>query len=202
MSGPDWDARYRAAEGSLFGDAPNDYLRMICARTDFAPKTALLPADGDGRNGSWLASQGIAVTAFDLSAEATRRAVDRDKVNGVSVERFTADVTAWQPAGRTWYAAIVFYLHGPASLRRACLDKAIASLAPGGWIVLEAFAKAPQPATGPGPGSPALRYSNEELAEWVGELQIVELMAGTILLDEGSRHSGLADVVRLAARRS
>ena len=87
MSGPDWDARYRAAEGSLFGDAPNDYLRMICARTDFAPKTALLPADGDGRNGSWLASQGIAVTAFDLSAEATRRAVDRDKVNGVSVER-------------------------------------------------------------------------------------------------------------------
>ncbi|MCB1472569.1 MAG: class I SAM-dependent methyltransferase [Rhodobiaceae bacterium] len=202
MSGPDWDARYRAAEGSLFGDAPNDYLRMICARTDFAPKTALLPADGDGRNGSWLASQGIAVTAFDLSAEATRRAVDRDKVNGVSVERFTADVTAWQPAGRTWDAAIVFYLHGPASLRRACLDKAIASLAPGGWIVLEAFAKAPQPATGPGPGSPALRYSNEELAEWVGELQIVELMAGTILLDEGSRHSGLADVVRLAARRS
>ncbi|MEZ5876949.1 MAG: class I SAM-dependent methyltransferase [Tepidamorphaceae bacterium] len=101
-SAADWDKRYREHDMSLFGDAPNEYLRMVCARSDFAPQTVLLPADGDGRNGAWLARRGMSVTAFDLSTEAMRLAQARDKDTGVDVERFNADVE-WRPgAGHLW----------------------------------------------------------------------------------------------------
>ena len=68
-----WDRRYRAAVAPPFGEAPNDYLRMICAHQDFTARSALCLADGDGRNGAWLAGQGLAVTAVDVSAVATDR---------------------------------------------------------------------------------------------------------------------------------
>lgn len=194
-----WDERYARAQGGLFGEEPNDYLRMVCARSEFAPRSALLPADGDGRNGTWLAKRGIAVTAFDLSAVATRRACERDARAGVSVERFTADLTQWQrEPGRTWDAACIFYLHGPAALRRAALDTARAALGPGGWLVLEAFARGGSMLVGS--AEPASRYDLGEIEEWAAGLQIVELMSGLCLLDEGRRHAGPATVVRLLAR--
>src|SRR3546814_18397233 len=63
-----WDKRYRAATAPLFGEAPNEYLRMVCARSDFAARSVLCLADGDGRNGCWLAARGLAVTALDVPA--------------------------------------------------------------------------------------------------------------------------------------
>ena len=76
------DKRYREADEPPFGEAPNAYLRMICARPDFAARTALCLADGDGRNGCWLAAQGLAVTAVDVSAVATDRAFALDRRHG------------------------------------------------------------------------------------------------------------------------
>src|SRR3546814_2833628 len=69
-----WDKRYRAATAPLFGEAPNEYLRMVCARSDFAARSVLCLADGDGRIGCWLAARGLAVTALDVSAVATEKA--------------------------------------------------------------------------------------------------------------------------------
>src|SRR5690606_6359947 len=94
-----------------FGTAPNEYLRMVCARSGFAARTALSLADGDGRNGRWLARQGLAVTAVDVSAVATERALALDRAGGVAVERVTADLADWTPAaGRTWDAVVLIYL--------------------------------------------------------------------------------------------
>ena len=198
-SASDWDERYRESETGLFGDAPNEYLRMVCARHGFMPQTALLPADGDGRNGTWLAGRDMDVTAFDLSPEATRLAQARDTAAGVSVERFCADVMDWQPeAGRRWEAVMIFYLHGPTVLRQTAMEKAMAALAPGGWLVLEGFAKAAEPSSGQRDSE--ARYNLSELERWANGLEIVELMAGKLLLDEGSRHQGLANVARLIAR--
>ncbi|MCB1479901.1 MAG: class I SAM-dependent methyltransferase [Rhodobiaceae bacterium] len=199
-SAADWDKRYREHDMSLFGDAPNEYLRMVCARSDFAPQTVLLPADGDGRNGAWLARRGMSVTAFDLSTEAMRLAQARDKDTGVDVERFNADIMEWRPgAGRLWDAVAILYLQGPAELRQTAILKAIASLAPDGWLVLEGFARVAGATMGPKDAEN--RYAISELETWTKELKIIELMAGKLMLDEGDRHKGHADVVRLAARK-
>lgn len=197
-----WDARYAAAEGGLFGERPNDYLRMACARPGFAPRTALMLADGDGRNGSWLAAQGVAVTAVDLSAEATRRAAARDRAAGAGVERICADLDVWTPpAGRRWDLATVIYLQGPARLRRRAVETAVAALAPGGWFLLEGFAKLDAPGPTLGPEGAGLRYDLEELPDWIGGLSPVEALEGLVRLDEGPRHAGLGAVIRLLARK-
>ncbi|MGF1631277.1 MAG: methyltransferase domain-containing protein [Kiloniellaceae bacterium] len=198
-----WDRRYRAAAEPPFGEAPNEYLRMICARSDFAARSALCLADGDGRNGAWLAEQGLAVTAVDVSAVATDRARDLDRRRGVAVERITADLAGWTPEpGRSWDAVFVIYLQGTSALRRRALETAAAALAPGGWLVVEGFAKAQAAHPGMGPYDPDRLYDLAELQAALPGLQVIESFAGLVRLDEGTRHCGEAAVIRFAARRA
>jgi hypothetical protein len=197
-----WDKRYRAAAEPPFGEAPNEYLRMVCARTDFAARSALCLADGDGRNGRWLAAQGLAVTAVDVSAVATEKALALDARQGVSVERITADLADWAPeAGRTWEAVFIIYLQSAWPVRRRALEVGAAALAPGGWLVVEGFSKAQGARPEMGPDDPDRLYDLAELHEALPALQVVEALAGRVLLSEGTRHRGDAEVVRFAARR-
>jgi SAM-dependent methyltransferase len=197
-----WDKRYRAAAEPPFGEAPNDYLRMICARPDFAARRALCLADGDGRNGRWLAAQGLEVTAVDVSAVATERALDLDRRSGANVTRLTADLADWAPAaGQSWDAVFVIYLQGTAALRRRALEVAAAALAPGGWLVVEGFSKAQAGRPGMGPDDPDRLYDLAELSAAADGLEVIEALAGRVRLDEGPRHRGTAEVIRFAARR-
>lgn len=194
-----WDARYAAAAGGLFGEAPNAWLVEIASRPDFAARTALLPADGDGRNGTWLAGRGIAVTAVDLSAEATRRARLRDRAAGVPVERIVGDLAGWSPGARRWEAAAILYLQGPEALRHRTVRLAAEALAPGGWLILEGFATA-QSGRPMGPDDPAKLWDLGRLLAWLPRLTPVAARTERVRLDEGPRHRGEAEVVRLAAR--
>jgi SAM-dependent methyltransferase len=197
----DWDARYAALEAPLFGAEPNDHLRAAFARPELQPADALSLADGDGRNGRWLARRGLAVTAVDFSAEASRRARAADAAEGLTVERIEADLTAWTPPqGRRWDFVALFYLQGPASLRMAVLRLAAASVAPGGWLAMEVFAAGGPEALTLGPSTQAARWRAEEIAAELGGFAIHELLTGRVLLGEGPMHDGMAWAVRLLAR--
>ncbi len=197
-----WDARYEAAEEPLFGTAPNEYLRMVAARSDFRVRSALCLADGDGRNGAWLAGRGLTVAALDISAVATEKALAFDRFNRVTVERRTADLDSWSAGpGQSWDLATLFYLQAPAGTRLRALEQAAAALAPGGWLVVEAFSKEQAVHANMGPEDPGLLYSLAELHGATPGLAVVEALAGEVRLDEGRRHRGIAHVVRFAARR-
>ena len=197
----DWDARYAAASGGLFGDAPNVWLTMLMARADFAARSMLLPADGDGRNGTWVAAQGLSVTAVDISAVATGKARARDAAAGVWVERITADLRDWTPSpARRWAAAAILYLQGPPSLRWRAVDLAMAALEPGGWLILEGFS-IEQADHEIGPRDDDRLYDLDALCQRLGaDWQVEEALTGRVCLREGPKHDGLAHVVRLAAR--
>ena len=67
-----WDERY-AGEAFAYGLAPNAYLAS--QRSRLRPgMTALVPGDGEGRNGVWLAEQGLIVDTLDLSANGVAKA--------------------------------------------------------------------------------------------------------------------------------
>ena len=197
-----WDAKYAAADGRLFGAGPTEYLRGILARSDFQARSALCLADGDGRNGTWLAAQGLAVTAVDLSARGTELARRHDADLGVAVERITADLADWTPPpGRTWEAVFLIHLHCEPEVRNRALRVGAGALVPGGWMVVEGFAKAQAARDGMGPKDPALFYDLDELSAALPGLEAVEALAGRVRLDEGVRHQGEAEIVRLAARK-
>jgi len=194
-----WDRRYAAAEGGLFGEAPCALLSERMARE--RPASALLLADGDGRNGTWLAARGTPVTAVDLSPEAVRRALGRDRAAGVAAERLVADIAEWTPEpGRRWAMAGIFYLHGPAPLRRRALTLARGALAPGGLLLLEGFARPRLAGQTIGPEDAETLYAAAELAAWCPDLGTERLWQGAADLDEGPRHAGRAAVLRWVAR--
>ena len=202
MAKPDWDERYAAAPEGLFGTAPNLYLRQVAARPDFTARSALCLADGDGRNSRWLAVQGIAVTAVELSAVALRNARALDRAAGIGVERIEADLENWQPeADRRYDAAFVIFFQAPWSLRRRALLLAWAALAPGGWLCLEGFSTA-QAARRGGPSSKANLYDLESLSTALPPHRMLEALAGRIALDEGPRHNGEMEIVRYLAAKA
>lgn len=202
---PDWDKRYAKPGPALFGDAPNEYVRQIISRSDFEAATALCLADGDGRNGRWLAQQGLTVDAVDISGVATKLARDKDVLAGVRVNRVAADLSAWRPEpGKAWDAAFQIYLQADPATREAAVRLAATHLRPGGWFVLEAFAASPgdgADGSAMGPDDGTLRYSVDELNRWLADFHVIEALVGRVHLAEGERHRGAAWVVRFAARK-
>lgn len=199
----DWNKSYANAETRLFGDAPNEYMREVLARSDVAPKSILCLADGDGRNGSWLAAQGYNVTAVDISEVATEQASAHDKALGVSVERITADLATWSPNGRTWDAVFLMYLQCEAEVRNRAATLGAAALSPGGWFAAEGFAPSNNEGNSElGPSMPELLYERDDLIAALGDgMQIVEAFKGWTHLKEGKRHQGKGWVLRLLAQR-
>lgn len=202
----DWNTRYAKAgtdgDTRLFGDQPCEYLRAILARADFSARSALCLADGDGRNGGWLAEQGIAVTAVDASTVATDLARTHDTARGVTVERIAADLADWTPpAGRTWDAVFLMYLQCEAAVRLHAARTAAAALAPGGWFVAEGFAPAGAGGRSLGPDDPDLLYELGDLLDALPGLAVMEALKGRIRVNEGLRHRGEARIARLLLRK-
>ena len=67
-----WNARF-AGEDYLFGTEPNAFLASQKHRLR-AGQAALAIADGEGRNGVWLAEQGLEVLSIDFSPVALAKA--------------------------------------------------------------------------------------------------------------------------------
>src|SRR6476619_7358753 len=88
-----WEARYRVPE-YIFGEEPNYFLKSC---KGLLPKSGrvLAVADGEGRNGVWLAEQGLDVVAIDFSPTALRKARALAAEHHVTVTFKQVDVHTW-----------------------------------------------------------------------------------------------------------
>src|SRR5262249_62091542 len=67
-----WEARF-APPDYAFGKEPNYFLKS-CQKLLPRSGRALAVADGEGRNGVWLAQQGLNVVSLDFSPTAQKKA--------------------------------------------------------------------------------------------------------------------------------
>lgn len=88
-----WEGRYAATE-YVFGTEPNYFLKRCRPLLPRAGRV-LAVADGEGRNGVWLAEQGLDVTSIDFSPAAQAKARALAKARGVSLTIEHADVHEW-----------------------------------------------------------------------------------------------------------
>jgi SAM-dependent methyltransferase len=196
-----WDSRYAGAPYA-YGEAPNAFLASL----NLAPGgRALVPGDGEGRNGVFLAERGLKVETLDLSAEGVAKAQRLAEARGVSVDARQADVLVWDWPVAAYDVIALFYLHLPASERRLVHGRALAALKPSGRIALEAFApgqlvKQAQGARG-GPREAGLLYSAADLREDFAGAEIELLQELEVELQEGALHVGASAVVRMVARK-
>lgn len=193
-----WEARY-GADGYLFGTEPNDFLREAAA--GLPPGDALCLADGEGRNGVFLAQAGHRVTSVDLTengmAKARRLAAER----GVTIHTVVADLAEWDLGHERWDLIVSIFFHCPPPVRRRIHAALAGALRPGGRFILESYTPAQ---IGRGTGGPPVPELTNTLADLRAELTGLEIVHGAELerpVIEGSGHTGLASVVQVVARR-
>lgn len=141
-----WDERYRARRLEPRSPQASSWLDDIA---DALPRTgrALDVAGGAGRNGLWLARQGLDTTVADVSPVGLALAAERAEAEGLRLHTLEVDLAeAPFPAGPWDVIASFLYL------QRALFPAMVDALSPGGWLVflqptvtnLERHAKPPQ----------------------------------------------------------
>ena len=194
-----WDSRYAGGDFQ-FGEAPNDFLRAQSWR--FQPgMRALAAGDGEGRNGVFLAEQGLDVTSLDWSATGIAKANALAARRGVPLRGVVADLAAWDWPASSFDLIAWIFVHLPPADRAAAASGVLRALAPGGLLVLECFTPAQEGRRSGGPKDPSLLWSRAIVEDCFGALEVVELFEGTVHLDEGPRHQGRAEVVRAVLRQ-
>jgi SAM-dependent methyltransferase len=197
-----WSARYRdAGDDYLFGTAPNKFLASQAERFS-AGMSVLSVADGEGRNSVWLAEQGCAVTATEISPVALEKAAKLARGRHVVVDFMQADILAW-----TWPTAafdavvgifIQFVGHAERARQLAGMKQAVK---PGGFLFLQGYTpKQLEYGTG-GPSAVENLYTEALLREIFSDWEMVLLHEHEDLIDEGRGHSGRSALIDLIARK-
>lgn len=197
-----WDQRY-AEPGFAFGEAPNAWL--AANRSLFKTgMTALVPGDGEGRNGVFLAELGLRVTTIDASKIGVHKANLLAAERGVTIDAQVADLTTWNWPKASFDVVASIYLHWPSRIRPHMHALMMTALKPGGHIVLEAYTPRQllHRAAGShgGPADPDMLFEPADLRHDFAAMDIRRLEEMQVVLQEGSRHTGTSSVVRMLAR--
>lgn len=198
-----WNDRYRKAEYA-YGVDPNVYLKE---RLDtLTPGSILFPAEGEGRNGIYAATQGWTVSSFDISVEAQKKAVQLAKQNNVTIEYRVGHLPELNFKPHQFDVIALIYAHFPPDIRDEYFKILNQLLKPGGTIIFEAFGsnhleyREQNPKVG-GPGDLRMLFSTDELHSYFPDYEVLELEEKEIELNEGQYHIGTGSVVRFFGRK-
>ncbi len=195
-----WDTRF-ATETYIFGTEPNAFLTSHQAL--FEPgRRVLAVADGEGRNGVWLAQQGCEVLSVDISPLGIEKARKLAEIRGVSVRFECADLMRWRWPRSEFDAVVCIFIQfaSPAE-RKVLFDGFWTALKPGGVVLMEGYGVKQLQYSSGGPGKLENLYTVDMLCEAFANWEIESVREYEAVLDEGPRHSGMAALVDLVARK-
>jgi Cyclopropane fatty acid synthase and related methyltransferases len=191
-----WDERY-GGEEYVFGTEPNDFLKSVAARIPRGRVLCL--ADGEGRNGVFLAEQGCDVVSVDASAVGLEKARRLAESRGVTIETVQADLADYEIAPEAWDGVVSIFCHLPPELRRSVHQRVVAGLKPGGAFVLEAYTPDQLRYGTGGPPTADLMPTLAELRAELAGLAFEHAAETERAVVEGAGHTGLAAVVQVFA---
>ena len=159
-------------------------------------------ADGEGCNSVWLAEQGCAVTATEISTVALEKAAKLARARHVAVDSVQADIFNWVWLNETFDAVVGIFIQfaGPDERPRqlAGMKQAVR---PGGLLFLQGYTpKQLEYGTG-GPSTVENLYTEDLLREIFADWEIVLLREHEDLMEEGSAHAGRSALIDLVARK-
>ncbi|MBJ3775890.1 SAM-dependent methyltransferase [Acuticoccus mangrovi] len=195
-----WDERF-AGEDYLFGTAPNVFLEQEVGRLPSGGRV-LAVADGEGRNGVFLAEKGFDVTSLDSSAVGLEKARRLAQERGVSLHFVHADVATWDWPEASFDAVVAIFIQfAPPPMREAMFERMKAALRPGGVLLLQGYRPEQVDYGTGGPPNRENMYTRALLEEAFADLEILHLAEHDRELGEGDRHVGMSALIDLVARR-
>jgi SAM-dependent methyltransferase len=195
-----WDERYSASE-YVYGMEPNDFLREEYQRIRPGGKVLCL-ADGEGRNGVFLAQQGFDVTSVDASRVGLEKALALAKANDVMITAVHADLADYSLGADQWDAVVSIFCHLPPDLRSRVHTAVASSLRTDGVVILEAYTVDQLLFKTGGPPVPDLMMSDVQLRHDFTSLHVIACGERTRMIHEGVLHNGHSAVVQFVAQRN
>jgi SAM-dependent methyltransferase len=194
-----WDERY-ATDEYVYGTQPNDFVRDHVTSLPPGGRVLCL-ADGEGRNGVFLAQQGMNVTSVDQSSVGLAKASALAEQRGVSISTAVADLASYDLGTEQWDAIVSVFCHLPPDLRRSVHNRAVHALRPGGVFLLEAYTPQQLEFRTGGPPTVDLLMTSSTLTEELEGLGMLLNHEFTRDIHEGRLHDGPSAVVQVLARK-
>jgi cyclopropane fatty-acyl-phospholipid synthase-like methyltransferase len=195
-----WQTRFSVPE-YVFGTAPNAFLR---AQEHLLPPRgkALAVADGEGRNGVWLAERGLDVLSVDWSPNAIAKAQALARQRGVEITTECADVTSWDWPAAEFDVVVAIFIQfvGPDERTRMFAGMRQA-LKPGGLLLMQGYGPRQLEYKTGGPSRLENLYTRALLEQEFGSFSELSISEHDSLIQEGTSHVGMAALVDLVGRK-
>jgi len=194
-----WSQRFQTDE-YIFGVQPNAYLR---AQSQYLkPGRTLAIADGEGRNGVWLAEQGHSVDSFDFIEAAVSKARKLAAERQVSIHAVCCDWRQfdWQPETYDNVVGVFFQFLAPDE-RREMFESIDQALKPGGTLLLQGYSTEQLKHNTGGPGKLDHLYDEALLLNAFPGYDLVDLRTYEAEIQEGQAHCGMSGLVGYVGRK-
>ena len=194
-----WSQRF-ATEDYIFGLEPNAYLRAQVKHLTIGRTLAI--ADGEGRNGVWLAQQGHRVDSFDFIDAAVEKARKLAQERQVSLHAVCCDWTRfdWHASTYDNIVGIFFQFLDPLE-RQQMFEHIHRALKPGGTLLLQGYGKAQLQYNTGGPGKLDHLYDEALLLDAFPGYELLDLRTYEAEIHEGQAHAGMSALVGYVARK-
>jgi SAM-dependent methyltransferase len=195
-----WQARF-AAPGYLFGTEPNAFLKGHAHLLQKGQR-ALAVADGEGRNGVFLAERGLDVVSVDFSQLAQDKARSLARQRGVTLRFERADMIEWRwpPDDFDVVAAIFIQFSGPDG-REKMFAGIKRTLRRGGLLLMQGYRPKQLEYNTGGPPHLENLYTRPMLEAAFGDFASLDIRERDNIIEEGSGHAGLSALIDLVGRK-
>ena len=193
-----WNQRYDVPE-YVFGTEPNQFLREQVRHLQ-PGMTVLAVADGEGRNGVWLAQQDLAVWSVDASSVAQTKARHLAAERGVTLHFECADMLTWDWGKQHFDAIVAIFIQFTGAADRERLFSAMKlALNPGGVLLLQGYTPRQLEYRTGGPSVLENLYTETIVRNMLDGLDIVQLREHDSQISEGAHHHGMSALIDVVA---
>jgi hypothetical protein len=137
----------------------------------------------------------------DISPVGLGKAERLAQERGVTIHSICCDLRDFHPAPASVDLVVAIWMHLPKSLRAEVHRRAVASLRPGGQLILEAYTPRQLELGTGGPPVVDLLIEPDELRAELTGLELLVLEEKRRLIEEGPYHRGESAVVQVVGRK-
>lgn len=195
-----WNARYTGEE-YIFGTAPNRFLASQAELIKPGMRVLAL-ADGEGRNGVWLAERGAIVHAVEISPVALTKARALANARNVTVQFEQADLLDWHWPQHEYDLVVAIFIQFASPAQREPIIAGIRrTLKPNGILILQGYTPRQIAFATGGPSHAENMYTQSLLTEWFGDWHLRHLREHDDFISEGTHHFGQSALIDLVAQK-
>ena len=193
-----WNERY-AETAYAYGQEANDFLK---AQEMGSALKVLCLAEGEGRNGVYLAKLGHDVTCVDYAESGLQKTQLLASQKGVEVACVCADLGEMQLQANTWGVIVAIFAHFPKPVKSHIWPQIYTALKPGGKLIMEVYDQEQLRFGTGGPQHADLLYSQEELQDLlVGDFKSIQIEKVYREVHEGTYHNGASATLQVLASK-